>query len=117
LIIPRVDADDQGPQAPDGPSTEVVDFIRHCYRRRQVSWPEIYDDMCAVAGRGEFRGWRLADLAERGIGFTIPELPRLAALVERVVEDERSADSEPLRHERRAEAPVVTLQATRARAG
>jgi hypothetical protein len=81
------------PEAPDveGPSAEVVDFVRFCYRRRRVGWPEIYDDMCAVAARGEFRGWRLADLAQHGIGFTIAELPRLAALVDRVVEEERTA--------------------------
>jgi hypothetical protein len=75
----------------EGASAEVVDFVRFCYRRRRVAWPEIYDDMCAVAARGEFRGWRLADLAVHGIGFTIAELPRLAALVDRVVEEERTA--------------------------
>jgi hypothetical protein len=81
------------PEAGDaeGPSTEVVDFVRFCYRRRRVAWPEIYDDMCAVAARGEFRGWRFSDLAQHGIDFTISELPRLAALVDRVVEEERSA--------------------------
>jgi hypothetical protein len=73
----------------DGLSGEIADFIRYCYRKRQVSWPEIYDDMCAVAARGEFNGWRFADLAERGVGFTIAEFPRFAALVRRIVEDER----------------------------
>jgi hypothetical protein len=82
--IPKADED-------DAPTAEVVDFVRFCYRRRRVSWPEIYDDMCAVAARGDFRGWRLTDLADRGIGFTIAELPRLAALVEDVVEEERAS--------------------------
>ena len=74
-----------------GAQPEVVEFIRFCYRRRRVSWPEIYDDMCAVAGRGSFRGWGFAELAHNGVTFTIPDLPGLAALVEQVVDDERGA--------------------------
>jgi hypothetical protein len=83
----------RGSSDPDGaelPSAEIVDFVRFCYRRRRVSWPEIYDDMCAVAARGEFRGWHLPDLAERGVGFTIAELRSLAAIVDQVVEEERA---------------------------
>jgi hypothetical protein len=95
LLTPHGETREHAREAPDGPSTEVVDFIRFCYRRRAVSWPEIYDDMCAVAARGEFHGWRFADLAERGIGFTLPELPRLARLVERVVADERAVEPAP----------------------
>jgi hypothetical protein len=73
----------------DEPEAEVLDFIRFCYRRRRVSWPEIYDDMCAVASRGSFQGWGFGDLAQRGVCFTIPDLPRLSLLVERVVDEER----------------------------
>jgi len=69
---------------------DAVEFIRFCYRRRRVAWPEIYDDMCAVAARGSFRGWGFTDLARYGISFTISELPVLAAIVERVVGEERS---------------------------
>jgi hypothetical protein len=90
-MIVRGEHGNLGAGVAEGPSAEVVDFVRFCYRRRRVAWPEIYDDMCAVAARGEFRGWRLADLATHGIGFTIAELPRLAALVDRVVEEERTA--------------------------
>jgi hypothetical protein len=89
-MIVRGDARGSQPNQAELPSADIVDFIRFCYRRRRVAWPEIYDDMCAVAARGDFRGWRLADLAERGVGFTIAELPRLAALVDRVVEEERA---------------------------
>jgi hypothetical protein len=74
------------------PELEVFEFIRFCYRRRRVSWPEIYDDMCAVASRGSFHGWGFADLAQRGVAFTLPELPTLARLVERVVDEERGHD-------------------------
>jgi hypothetical protein len=89
-MIVRSEKRPQQPESGDGPAAEIEEFVRYCYRRRRVSWPEIYDDMCAVAARGEFRGWRLGELAERGVTFTIAELPRLAALVERIVEQERA---------------------------
>jgi hypothetical protein len=73
---------------------DAVEFIRFCYLRRRVSWPEIYDDMCAVAARGSFRGWSFTDLARNGISFTIADLPGLATIVERVVDEERSRRGE-----------------------
>ena len=76
-------------------SGEALEFVRFCYRRRRVPWPEIYDDMSAVAARRLFRGWGFAELAEQGIAFTIAELPRLAALVDRVVQEERGAGRRP----------------------
>ena len=75
-------------RADQEPSPEVVDFIRFCYRRRRVGWPEIYDEMCAVAGRGLYRGWTHAELSDHGIRFSLFDLPGLAALVRRVIADE-----------------------------
>jgi hypothetical protein len=69
-------------------SPEAIDFIRFCYRRRRVGWPEIYDEMCAVAGRGLYRGWSHAELSDHGIRFSLFDLPGLAALVSRVIADE-----------------------------
>lgn len=77
------------PGAADGASPEALEFIRFCYRRRRLGWPELYDEMCHVASRRLFRGWGAGELAERGIGFSLFETPRLAALVEVVVRDER----------------------------
>lgn len=67
---------------------EAVDFIRFCYRRRRAGWPELYDEMCAVAGRGLYRGWGLSELAEVGIGFSLRQLPQLAELVGQVTREE-----------------------------
>ena len=39
---------------PAGPN--AIEFVRFCYRRKHVGWPELYDEMCAVANRGLFRG-------------------------------------------------------------
>lgn len=101
-------------RAPQESETEVAEFIRFCYRRRRAGWPEIYDEMCAVAARGIFKGWTPEDLAERGVAFSLFEMPALAALARRVIaEDEAQrrgsrpaascsgGHSEPLVEERR----------------
>ncbi len=69
-------------------SAEALEFVRFCYRRRAVAWPQLYDEMCAVAARGEFNGWGYRELAEHGIEFGLPKLPRLAALAGRVALEE-----------------------------
>jgi hypothetical protein len=76
------------------PSADAVEFVRFCYRRRRVGWPELYDEMCAVAGRGLFRGWGSDELSAEGIGFSLFEMPALAMLVHRIVAEE---------HEKRAQ--------------
>ena len=73
------------------PPDECLEFVRFCYRRRSVCWPELYDEMAAVAARGAFRGLGFAELAERGVCFSLDVLPRLAALTERVMLEERSS--------------------------
>jgi hypothetical protein len=72
------------------PSTEAVEFVRFCYERKKVGWPELYDEMCGVAGRGLFRGWGADDLASHGIGFSLFEMPALAALVTEIVTEDRA---------------------------
>ena len=70
-----------------------MEFVRFCYRRRAVAWPELYDEMCAVAARGDYRGMGYAQLASMGIGFALSSLPRLAATVAQVVAEERGRRS------------------------
>jgi hypothetical protein len=60
------------------PTPDIVAFIRYCHARRGASWPELYDEMCGVAARREFNGWDHAQLAARGVSFTLLEMPRLA---------------------------------------
>ena len=80
-----------------GPSADVaLEFVRFCYRRRRVGWPALYDEMSAVAARGTFQGLGYGDLAERGVSFCLADLPRLAALTQRVVsEDQRPSEPRP----------------------
>jgi hypothetical protein len=71
------------------PASVSEEFVRFCYHRRRVGWPELYDEMCAVAARGIFRGWGFAELAEQGIRFTLADLPSLAAVAAEVSREER----------------------------
>jgi hypothetical protein len=73
------------------PDPDAVAFIRFCYGRRRVGWPELYDEMCAVAARGLFRGLVAEDLAAHGIGFSLFDMPALAALSMRIVVEEQAA--------------------------
>jgi hypothetical protein len=72
------------------PDPDAVEFVRFCYRRRRVGWPELYDEMCAVAGRGLFRGYGADDLAAFGIGFSLFHMPALSVLASRVVCEEQA---------------------------
>lgn len=71
-------------------TAEAVEFIRFCYARRRVGWPELYDEMCAVASRGLFRGWGPEELAAQGIGFGLFEMPGLAARASEIVAEDRA---------------------------
>jgi hypothetical protein len=81
---------DQRTAATQAPDPDAVEFIRFCYRRRRVGWPELYDEMCAVAGRGLYRGYGTDDLAALGIGFSLYDMPALAAMARRIVDEEQA---------------------------
>jgi hypothetical protein len=72
------------------PDPDAIEFVRFCYRRRRVGWPELYDEMCAVAGRGLFRGYDADDLAGLGIGFSLFDMPALSLLASTVVAEEQA---------------------------
>ena len=76
--------------ATPAPDPDAIEFVRFCYRRRRVGWPELYDEMCAVAGRGLFRGYDADDLSGIGIGFSLFDMPALAVLAARVVSEEQA---------------------------
>lgn len=74
--------------APGDIHPDAVEFVRFCYHRRRVGWPELYDEMCAVAGRGLFHGLSADDLGGIGIGFSLFDMPALAGLASRIVAEE-----------------------------
>ena len=88
--------DSRGQQEDPGASNAAVDFVRFCHRRRRVGWPELYDEMCAVARRGLYHGWGFAELTEHGIAFGLEEMPHLAGLVVEVARQESERRSRVL---------------------
>jgi hypothetical protein len=78
-------------RALDAADPEAVEFVRFCRGRRRVGWPELYDEMWAVASRGLFRGLSFVELEEHGIGFSLFGTRDLAALAAAVIEEERAA--------------------------
>jgi len=66
----------------------ALDFVRFCHRRRRVGWPQLYDEMCAVASRGLYHGWGFGELAEHGVAFGLAEMPRLAGFVTQIAHEE-----------------------------
>ena len=77
------------------PGSDAIEFVRFCYRRKRVGWPELYDEMCAVANRGLFRGYDADDLIGIGIGLCLSDMPGLAAIVWHVVGEEQAARRGP----------------------
>ncbi len=67
---------------------EALEFVRFCRARRRVGWPELYDEMWAVASHGLFRGYGFEELQELGIGFSLYGTRDLAALAASVIADE-----------------------------
>jgi hypothetical protein len=85
----RIAAQSEDAPASDAGEPEAIEFVRFCYRRRRVGWPELYDEMCAVAGRGLYRGYSVDDLNGIGVGLTLFEMPAMAAIVQRVVAEDQ----------------------------
>jgi hypothetical protein len=75
----------------DEADPEALEFVRFCRARRRVGWPELYDEMWAVASRGLFRGYSFTELEGLGIGFSLYGTRDLAALAASVIEEERAA--------------------------
>ena len=71
-------------------TADAVEFIRFCYGRRRVGWPELYDEMCAVASRGLFRGWGPDDLETHGVKFGLLEMATLSTTVAEIVAEDRA---------------------------
>jgi hypothetical protein len=74
---------------------DATEFVRFCYRRRSVGWPELYDEMWLVASRRLFRGFGPGELADLGIGFSLSCMPILAELAATVIAEEQATRPRP----------------------
>lgn len=88
-------------------TADAVEFIRFCYARRRVGWPELYDEMCAVASRGLFRGWGPDDLESHGIKFGLLEMAHLSTTVADIVAEDRARAKAPIPSRAGGGAPAV----------
>ena len=70
---------------------DAIEFVRFCHRRKHVGWPELYDEMCAVANRALFRGFDVDALSGIGIGLCLSDMPGLAAMVAEVIAEDQQA--------------------------
>jgi hypothetical protein len=78
------------------PSTpDATEFVRFCYRRRSVGWPELYDEMWLVASRRLFRDLGPGELEDLGIGFSLSGMPTLAELAAIVIAEEQATRPRP----------------------
>lgn len=87
VAVPMVATEQAGYPWPD----EVVEFVRHAYRRRPVEWPELYDELCYLAARATYHGLGFEELGQLGLRFHLDELPKVARLAERVADEEQAA--------------------------
>ena len=62
----------------------VRDFILFCLQRQGKGWPELYDEMCWVAGQKLFRGLGYTDLKKRGLSFSLANIDDTIRLVDAV---------------------------------
>lgn len=62
----------------------AAEFIEFCVQRRSARWPEIYDEICWVAGRRLFHGLGYSELSSAGLPLGLPHIARLRRLVEQV---------------------------------
>jgi hypothetical protein len=63
----------------------VRDFILFCLERQGKGWPDLYDEMCRVAGQRLFRGLSYTDLRKRGLSFSLSDIDDTIRLVDSVV--------------------------------
>ncbi len=62
----------------------ACEFVRFCQQRCQLGWPDIYDEMCWVAGHKLFRGMGYDELIKVGLSLGINGIDDTFALLEEV---------------------------------
>ncbi len=77
-------------------SEVAIDFIAFCFARRAVGWPQLYDEMCHVAGNRIFRGLGYEELREAGLDFTLGGLGRTSRLANEVTRRLRATEASPV---------------------
>ena len=64
---------------------KVTGFILYCTRQKK-EWPDLYDEMCRVAGQGLYQGLHYRDLRKMGLSFSLSGLGTTIQMIESVTE-------------------------------
>ena len=67
----------------------AIEFIAFCFERRSVGWPQLYDEMCYVAGNRLYKGLGYEELKEAGLDFTLSGLARTSRVTAEVTRSMR----------------------------
>jgi hypothetical protein len=68
----------------------AIEFIAFCFQRRAVGWPQIYDEMCYVAGNRLYKGLGYEELKDAGLDFTLSGLARTSRVAAEVTRSMRN---------------------------
>ncbi|MBI3522232.1 MAG: hypothetical protein HY071_03910 [Chloroflexi bacterium] len=69
----------------------AIEFITFCFKRRSVEWPQLYDEMCLVAGNRLYKGLGYEELREAGLDFTLVGLGQTSRIANAVTREMRRA--------------------------
>jgi hypothetical protein len=72
--------------------SRLAGFILYCARERR-EWPQLYDEMCRVAGQGLYKGLRYRDLRRLGLSLGLHHIDDTIQLVEAVTDSKISKES------------------------
>ena len=67
----------------------AIEFIAFCFQRRPVEWPQLYDEMCYVAGNRLYKGLGYEELRAAGLDFTLSGLARTSRVAAEVTRSMR----------------------------
>jgi hypothetical protein len=98
LVVAQAGADDAQVAAEEGLeqlaeeriAALAIEFIAFCFRRRSVDWPQLYDEMCYVAGNRLYKGLGYDELKEAGLDFTLSGLSRTSRVTAEVTRSMRN---------------------------
>jgi hypothetical protein len=68
---------------------QVIGFILYCTRQKS-EWPDLYDEMCRVAGQGLYQGLHHKDLRNLGFSLSLNRIENAVQTIE-VVTNSRIA--------------------------
>ena len=69
------------------------EFIAFCHQRCHSKWPDIYDEMCWVAGRRLFQNMGYDELEKAGLCLSLCEIDETIKLVNTVTSRNRGGSA------------------------